>query len=406
MNNSDSDPTNQNTLNTKALPKAIWVLGFVSLLMDISSEIVHGLLPVFLVTVLGASYTSVGLIEGFGEATALILKVLSGPLSDFMKNRKSLVLAGYFMGALSKPLFAIAQSSSFILSARMFDRMGKGIRGAPRDALIADITAPELRGKAYGLRQSLDTVGAFLGPLFAIGLMYLLHNNFRMIFWIALIPGALAVLLIIFGVHEPKHNTTKKNKWRFNDIRKFSHTFWIVCVFGALLQLARFSEAFLILRTNDLGLAVGLAPLVLVTMNIVYAVIAYPAGVLSDRVDRKIIILIGFLFLILADIAVGLGTNLYWVFSGIILWGIHLGLTQGLLSALVVDSCPTEYRGTAFGIFNLFCAMALILGSPLAGYLWDKYGAATTFLTGAAVALAGIVVLVSQKYHAHNKKYG
>lgn len=378
------------------MPRAIWVLGFVSLLMDVSSEIVHGLLPVFLVSVLGASYTSVGLIEGLGEGTALLFKIFSGPLSDRLRNRKSLVLVGYALGALSKPLFAMAQNSSLVLGARLFDRMGKGIRGAPRDALVADIAPEALRGKAFGLRQSLDTVGAFVGPLLAILLMYLLNDNFRMIFWLAVIPGILSVVLIVFGVREPEHKSATKNGLSLKDLRSFNQAFWVVCSCGAILQLARFSEAFLILRAKDFGLSFGLIPLVLVTMNLVYAIAAYPAGDLSDRIGRKKIVLLGFFVLILADLAIGFGTNLLWVFVGVALWGLHLGLTQGILSALVADTCPEEYRGTAFGIFNLFSAAALILGSPMAGFLWDRFGAATTFMTGGVVALLGLIVLLIQ----------
>lgn len=382
--------------NRQKMPKAIWVLGFVSLFMDVSSEIVHGLLPVFLVSVLGASYTSVGLIEGLGEGTALLFKIFSGPLSDRLKNRKSLVFIGYALGALSKPLFALAQSSFLVMGARLFDRMGKGIRGAPRDALVADIAPESLRGKAFGLRQSLDTVGAFIGPLLAILLMHLLNDNFRLIFWMAVIPGLISVSLIVFGVREPEHKSATKNGLSLKGLRNFNQAFWVVCSCGAVLQLARFSEAFLILRAKDFGLSFGLIPLVLVAMNIVYSLSAYPAGDLSDRIGRKKIVLVGFFVLVLADLAIGFGTNLFWVFAGVALWGLHLGLTQGILAALVADTCPREYRGTAFGIFNLFSAMALILGSPLAGFLWDRFGAPTTFLTGAAVALLGLIVLFVQ----------
>lgn len=380
----------------KPLPRAIWVLGFVSLFMDVSSEIVHGLLPVFLISVLGASYTFVGFIEGLGEGTALLFKIFSGPLSDRMKNRKSLVLLGYSLGALSKPLFAIAPNAFFVLSARLFDRMGKGIRGAPRDALVADVTPESLRGKAYGLRQSLDTVGAFIGPLLAILLMHLLDEDFRLIFWIALIPGLFAVGLIVFGVREPNHQALGKDKMSFKDIRKFSNAFWAVCICGAILQFARFSEAFLILRARDFGLAMSFSPLVLVAMNIVYSLSAYPAGDWSDKVGRKKLVIFGFLVLILADLAMGFGTNLIWVFVGVALWGLHLGLTQGILAALVADTCPAEYRGTAFGIYNLFSAMALFLGSPLAGFIWEKYGGDATFLTGAVISFVGLLLLLSQ----------
>ena len=334
-----------------------------------------------------------GLIEGLGEGTALLFKIVSGPLSDRLRNRKALVLIGYTFGALSKPLFAVAQSASLVMGARFFDRMGKGIRGAPRDALLADIAPASLRGKAFGLRQALDTTGAFIGPLLAMLLMSLLSNDFRTIFWIAVIPGLIAVLLIVFGVREPEHKASAGSGLTFKDLKQFSPAFWLVCACGAVLQLAKFSEAFLILRAKDLGLSFGMVPLVLVAMNIVYSLSAYPAGALSDRIGRRKIVLVGFFILILADLTIAYGAGLVWLFAGIALWGLHLGLTQGVLAALVADTCPAEYRGTAFGIFNLFSAGALIVGSPLAGYLWDHQGAPATFLTGATIAALGLIVL-------------
>lgn len=376
------------------MPKTIWALGFVSLLMDTSSEIVHGLLPVFLITVLGASYSMVGLIEGVGEASALIIKVFSGPLSDWWGKRKPLVLLGYSMGAISKPLFAIAPTPMLILGARLFDRTGKGIRGAPRDALVADTAPPELRGEAFGLRQSLDTVGAFLGPLIAILLMSLTHGNFRLIFWIAVIPGVLAVVVLIYGVKEPEAKPSfaqKRISW--SAIREFRSVFWVVVVAGAIFQLARFSEAFLILRAQNLGLSLALAPAILVAMNIIYSVSAYPIGWLSDRIRREWLLLAGIVVLILSDLTLGFGSNLTHVFAGVILWGLHMGLTQGILAALVADTSPPSMRGTAYGLFNLFSAVALLLASGIAGVLWDKFGPKTTFITSAAFAVAGIIVL-------------
>lgn len=388
-------PLQKPSINSAVMPKAIWILGFVSLFMDVSSEIVHGLLPVFLVSALGASYTSVGLIEGIGEGTALLFKIISGPLSDRLRNRKPLVLLGYTLGALSKPLFAIAESSFAVFGARLFDRMGKGIRGAPRDALVADIAPESLRGKAFGLRQSLDTVGAFLGPLLAVLLMHLLNDNFRLIFWLAAIPGFFAVALVIFGVREPDRKSEMTKGFSPSDLSGFNQAFWIACSCGAVLQFARFSEAFLILRARDFGLSFGLIPLVTVFMNIIYSLSAYPAGGWSDRIGRRKVVALGFVALILADLAIGFGTSLLWVFIGTAFWGLHLGLTQGILAALVADTCPKEFRGTAFGIFNLFSAIALMLGSPLAGLLWDQFGAATTFLAGAGVALVGLIGLLA-----------
>lgn len=377
------------------MPKAIWALGLVSLLMDTSSEIVHGLLPVFLVSVLGASYTTVGLIEGFGEASSLIVKVFSGPFSDWWGKRKPLVLLGYSMGALSKPMFALAPTPLWIFGARLFDRTGKGIRGAPRDALVSDIAPPSLRGAAFGLRQSLDTVGAFLGPIIAIFLMYATHGNYRLIFWLAVIPGLLSVVVILAWVKEPEMKRGEmKKKILFSAVRNFGPGFWIVAIAGAVFQLARFSEAFLILRAQNLGLALSLAPMVLVAMNIVYALSAYPIGILSDRVPREWMILAGFLALSLSDLILGLGTSLIHLFIGVVFWGLHLGLTQGSLTALVADHCPKEFRGTAFGVFNLFSAVALLFASAMAGLLWDQFGPRTTFLTAGVLALLGFLTMI------------
>lgn len=379
----------------KKMPKTIWALGFVSLLMDTSSEIVHGLLPVFLISVLGASYSMVGLIEGVGEASALILKVFSGPLSDWWGKRKPLVILGYAMGAVSKPLFAIAPTPLLILGARLFDRTGKGIRGAPRDALVADTAPPELRGEAFGLRQSLDTIGAFLGPLLAILLMSLTSANYRLIFWLAVIPGVLSVLVLIFGVKEPEpKQTSNQKRLSWKAIREFKSSFWMVILAGAVFQLARFSEAFLILRAENLGLALALAPAVLVAMNVVYALSAYPIGWLSDRIRREWLLAAGLLMLILSDLFLGLGTGLIHIFAGIILWGLHMGLTQGILAALVADTSPQELRGTAYGLFNLFSAVALLLASGIAGILWDKFGPTTTFFVSGALAAVGLLLFI------------
>jgi len=371
----------------------IWALGFVSLFMDVSSEIVHGLLPVFLVTVLGASVTAVGVLEGLAEGTALILKVFSGSLSDILGRRKPLVLLGYGMGALSKPFFAIAESVAVVYAARIFDRIGKGIRGAPRDALVADLAPAEVRGRAFGLRQSLDTVGAFLGPALAIVLMRWSHDDFRTVFWIAAIPGLIAVSVLYFGVREPDTApaTAQGRKLAWDDLKKFQRSFWFVVAAGALFQLARFSEAFLILRASDIGLALEWAPLVLIVMNIVYSLAAYPVGYLSDRIGRAWFLGAGLAVLCAADMLLALDDSLPGIFTGIALWGLHMGLTQGILAALVADTCDARLRGTAFGLFNLFSAIALVLASTLAGILWDQVGPMATFLAGAILAMVSLV---------------
>lgn len=378
------------------IPPAIWVLGFVSLLMDISSELIHSLLPVFLVTALGASALVVGLIEGVAEATALIVKVFSGTLSDYWGKRKPLALLGYGLGALSKPLFALATSAGLVLAARLMDRVGKGIRGAPRDALVADIAPSEVRGAAFGLRQSLDTVGAFLGPLLAMGLMLLWANDFRAVFWVAVIPGFLAVGLLFFGVREPERRAGQDviNPIRRESLRRLSAAYWWVVAIGAVFTLARFSEAFLILRAQQGGLPVALAPLVLIGMNAVYAASAYPFGRLSDRMSHARLLALGLAVLIGADLALAYSDRWTWLWAGVALWGLHMGITQGLLATMVADAAPAELRGTAYGFFNLMSGLAMLLASALAGMLWDRFGASFTFIAGALFSALALAIIL------------
>lgn len=381
------------TLNR--IPKGVWVLGGVSLLMDVSSEMIHSLLPLFMATTLGASVIIIGLIEGLAEATALIIKVFSGVLSDYLGKRKGLAMLGYGLGALSKPLFAMAGSSGMVLSARMIDRVGKGIRGAPRDALVADVTPSEIRGAAYGLRQSLDTIGAFLGPLLAVGLMLLWNNDFHTIFWIAVIPGVLSIALLWFGLSEPKTPVTDKrtNPLRRENLKKLSPAYWWVVGLGALFTLARFSEAFLVLRAYQMDIPLFAIPLVMVAMNLVYSLSAYPFGKMSDSMNHSRMLQAGLLVLIAADITLALSHHWSTLLIGVGLWGIHMGMTQGLLAAMIAHTAPAELRGTAFGMFNLISGIALLLASTGAGILWETMGAASTFYAGAvicAIVLAGM----------------
>ena len=377
------------------LPAAIWALGFVSLLMDVSSEMIHSLLPVFMVTVLGASMWAVGLIEGFAEATALIVKVFSGVLSDYWGKRKPLAVLGYGLGAASKPLFALATTTGMVLAARLIDRVGKGIRGAPRDALVADLAPPGMRGAAFGLRQSLDTVGAFIGPLLAMGLMLLWANDFRAIFWVAMVPGFMAVALLLFGVQEPApaQNTPPHNPISKANLRRLSVSYWRVVVIGAVFTLARFSEAFLVLRALQGGLPVAYTPLVLIGMNGVYALGAYPFGKLSDAVSHTRLLAWGLVVLIAADAVLASSNHWTWVSAGIALWGLHMAMTQGLLATMVADVAPADLRGTAFGFFNLMSGLAMLLASTVAGVLWDQLGAPATFATGALFSLAALALL-------------
>ena len=377
------------------IPSGVWVLGFVSLLMDISSEMVHSLLPLFMVTTLGASAFSVGLIEGLAESTALIVKVFSGTLSDYLGRRKGLALFGYTLGALTKPLFAIAPTLGIVLTARLLDRVGKGVRGAPRDALVADITPVAVRGAAFGLRQSLDTVGAFLGPLIATGLMLLWVNDFRAVFWVAVIPGLMAVVLLLFGVREPERHQAglRSNPIKKENLRRLGASYWWVVGIGAVFTLARFSEAFLVLRAQQGGIPVALVPLVMVAMNLIYAASAYPFGKLSDRMSHTRMLVLGLAVLIAADLV--LASNDHWsvVLAGVALWGIHMGITQGLLATMVADTAPADLRGTAYGFFNLMSGIAMLLASGVAGLLWDQLGASFTFYAGAVFCVAALAVL-------------
>lgn len=361
------------------------MLGFVSLFMDISSEMIHSLLPLFMVTALGTSTTAVGIVEGLAESVALMVKVFSGTLSDYLGKRKALAVCGYSLGAMTKPLFAMASSLGMVLTARLMDRIGKGIRGAPRDALVADIAPSHLRGAAFGLRQTLDTIGAFLGPLLAAGLMWLWADDFRAVFWVAVIPGILSVALLSFGVREPE---TRQNRGTTNPIRwanlvRLSPAYWWVVGIGAVFTLARFSEAFLVLRAQQGGIPLALAPLIMVAMNLVYAGSAYPFGRLSDRMSHTKLLVLGLIVLIGADLVLAMDGHWAVILVGVCLWGLHMGVTQGLLSTMVADTAPADLRGTAFGLFNLASGFAVLIASVLAGLLWDQLGASFTFYTGA-----------------------
>jgi len=382
----------------RKLPAGIWALGFVSLLMDTSSELVHSLLPVLMVSVLGASMITVGIIEGVAEATAAITKVFSGVISDFLGRRKLLAVIGYGLAAVTKPVFPLATTIEWIFAARFVDRIGKGIRGAPRDALVADMTPQTLRGAAYGLRQSLDSVGAFIGPLLALGLMAWFANNIHAVLWVAVVPAFLAVAVLIFGVSEHRHVAGHAAAVRvpvtLTEVKKLPLQFWFVVLLGAVFTLARFSEAFLVLRAQDVGLALGYIPAVLIVMNIVYAATAYPAGSASDRLGHRTMLVLGLGILVIADLVLALAASPLPALAGAALWGLHMGFTQGLLSKLVADNVPDRLYGTAFGIFNLVTGVALLLASVIAGALWSFYGASITFLAGAIFAALPILALL------------
>ena len=383
----------------RSIPRGIWALGIVSLLMDISSEMIHALLPIYLVTVLGASTLSVGIIEGIAEATANIMKVFSGAFSDWLGRRKLLTTLGYGLAAMTKPMFPLAPGIGWIVAARFIDRIGKGIREAPRDALIADLTPKGLRGASFGLRQSLDTIGAFTGPLLAMVLMWTTGNQFKVIFWIAVVPAFLAVALMIAAVEEPdrpKERRAVAEPLGMTELGKLGTVCWMIVAVGTIFGLARFSEAFLILKANAAGLPIAFVPAVLVVMNVVYAMAAYPVGVLSDRGNRTLLLIFGLIFLAIADLFLAFSPDLFGVAIGVMLWGMHMAFTQGVLAAMIADAAPAELRGTAFGVFNLGTGLAMLVASIMAGGLWDAFGPKVTFLAGATfagLALAGLIII-------------
>jgi MFS family permease len=383
-------------LRWREIPGSVWALGLVSLFMDSSSELIHALLPLYLVTALGASTLVVGVIEGIAEATAAITKVFSGVLSDWLGERKWLTAAGYGLAALSKPIFPLAPDIAWVAGARFIDRVGKGIRGAPRDALIADLTPSDLRGTSYGLRQALDTVGAVLGPLLAIVFMALFADNFRHVFWIAVIPAVIAVLIIVVFVREPQRPAAKqelRSPLSRAELARLDVGYWMVVAVAAIFTLARFSEAFLLLRAQSVGVPVALVPVVMVVMNIIYAASAWPAGALSDTIGRYRLLIAGFALLVVADLVLAFAGNAAIVMIGVAIWGLHMGLTQGLLSALVADTAPAHLRGTAFGVFNLVSGLAMLLASVIAGGLWSVIGPDGTFIAGAVFTAIALVVL-------------
>jgi MFS family permease len=394
---SDSEPESSNKGFYRKLPKGIWALGFVSMFMDTSSELVHSLLPVFMTTTLGASMVTVGFIEGFAEAAAAISKVFSGAISDYFQKRKMLAVVGYGLAAITKPVFPLATSIGWVFGARFVDRIGKGIRGAPRDALVAEITPARLRGAAYGLRQALDSVGAFVGPLLAVAFMIWLENDIKAVLWVAVLPAFIAVFLLIVGVREPKslsHAGAHKNPLTFHNAKRLRSRYWLVVVLGAVFTLARFSEAFLILRAQDVGLAMGYVPLIMIVMNVFYSLFAYPAGAAADHISARTLLLAGLGVLIVSDIVLAMAVSPGIALLGSAFWGMHMALTQGLLSKLVADTAPADLRGTAFGIFNLVTGGALLLASVIAGSLWNMFGASATFVAGSLfAALAAIGLL-------------
>jgi len=389
----------------RALPGGIWAMGLGSMFMDMSSEAIHAVLPLFMAGVLGASMTTIGLVEGIAEATAAATKVFSGAFSDRLRRRKAPMLFGYALAALAKPVFPLAGTVGWVFAARFVDRIGKGIRGAPRDALVADLTPPALRGAAYGLRQALDSVGAFLGPLMAVAMMLAFAGDARAVMWAAVAPAFVAVALLAVWVREPAHAThetgTAAPRPSLADARRLPRRYWGVVALGAVFTLARFSEAFLVMRAQDVGFATAWAPAVMIVMSGFYALVAYPAGAAADRVSARTLLLTGLALLIAADLVLAQATSPAAVVAGAALWGLHMAFTPGLLSKLVADTAPAALRGTAFGLFNLVTGAALLLASVIAGALWDAWGPRATFAAGAAFAAMAAAGLL-----AHGRRRG
>jgi len=388
------------------IPRNVWALGIVSLLMDLSSEMILSILPIFLVTGLGISVLSLGLIEGLAEGVASVIKAFSGALSDYLKKRKILVVIGYGLSTITKPFFALASTATWIFAARFVDRLGKGIRGAPRDSLIADSTSTKIRGTAYSLRQALDTLGALLGPILAIVILFLTTNNFRLVLWFAVIPAVLCIVVLIFGVKEPtlkKNIPRKKSYFLFNNFLKITPVIWLFFLTVFILNLGHFSEAFLLLRSQEIGLKVSFIPIIFVVMNAAYAIVAVPVGHLADKVGFFMLIVYGFLILVLSDIILALTNGLGWMFVGIIFWGIHLGMTQGLLLAMIAKLSPSKLRGTSFGLFHAITGIALLIASLLAGYLWQYHDSNYIFFLSAIITSIGIVVFIIWHWCYFNK---
>lgn len=375
------------------IPKTVWLLGFVSLFMDFSSELIHSLVPLFLVNVLGANMLEVGIIEGVAEATALIVKIFSGAISDVVGKRKILLVIGYGLATLTKPLFPLAQHVETVFLARFLDRIGKGIRGAPRDAFIADVTSKKFLGASYGLRQSMDSIGAVLGPLTAVLLLFL-WEDIRFALWFAFIPALICMYIIIFKIREPEQVVKKalpKKIFSFSVMRAFPASFWLIVAVSSLFMLARFGEAFLILKAQEAGFEIEFTPLVIAVMSIAYVLSAYPAGILSDRLKRKYMLYIALVLLILADLCFANADSYLPVLLGTLLWGFHMGFSQGILSAMVAETAPDDKRGSAFGFFNLFSGISMLIASIVAGSMWEYFGSAFTFYTSIGFAVLSFI---------------
>jgi len=392
---------NKNLSKLNKIPKSIWTLGIISLFMDISSEVIRSLLPIYMVSILGASIIAIGIVEGISEATFLLIRIFSGILSDYLEKRKVISVIGYAISALSKPLFPLANSVSLILLASFFDRLGKGVRESPRDALIGDIAPKAIRGACFGLRRSLDTIGAIIGPILAILGLIIFSNNIKSILWISVIPAILSVIIFMVGIQDIKRKYSEdeiKVVFKLKSIFKLGYKYWQVVWIGGILNLARFSEAFLILKAYQIGLPITYVPFVIVIMNCFYATASYPAGILSDNVDRKTILTIGIIFLFIADLILAFANNIWALAVGVGLWGMHMAFSKGILDAMLADITPSRLLGSAYGIFYFICGIAVLLASMISGGLWQIYGSFYSFLFGAFLALLACISLIFKNH--------
>ena len=373
----------------------VFIAGLVSFFMDVSSEMIYPLVPLFLSNVLGVNKSIIGLIEGIAESTASLLKVFSGWFSDRIGNRKWLMAAGYSISTLSRPIVSLATGWQHILGSRFMDRFGKGIRTAPRDAIIAESSEKTHLGRAFGLHRSMDTMGAVVGPALAFLLLGLFSNNYRMVFWLSIIPGTIAVLLIIFFITEKKKVSLPHSDRPKLTLKHFDWRFKFFVVIAAVFAIGNSSDVFLILRAQQVGVPIVMIPVVYLLFNLVYSLSSIPAGIAADRFGKKRVILLGFiLFAILYyGFAIAKDTTAIWVLFGF--YGLFMGLTEGIQKAFLATIIPPDFKATAFGVYNSAVGIAMFPASLIGGWLWDHVSPSATFYFGSITAgLSAILFIV------------
>ncbi len=392
---SSHKPSVQSKKRLKNIHRNVWILGLVSLFTDFGTKAIQSILPLFLVSVLGANVSIIGLIEGIAESTASILKLFSGALSDYWGRRKELAILGYGLSTAIIPLFALANSPLWVLVARFGDRLGKGIRVAPRNALVADVTPIEQRGAAYGLRQTLDTIGAFSGPLVATIILLISGQNFRLVFWVALVSGIISVCLLVKGIRETPSSKEKRSKLiQWDTFQQLGRNYWVLVLAATLFNLGHFSDAFLLLKAQHIGIANAWIPLSMIVMNFSYMLSAYPLGLLSDRMGRKQLLVVAFWLFSLVYLGFAWVQQPQQIWGLFALYGVYLGMSQGILLALVADVTPSELRGTGFGVINLVIGIILLPANLLAGFVWETANPQIPFLLGSFLAILASFILL------------